>query len=107
MKLVNLMVVIMTSGLLFANCGDDTDSEPSSSQASISSDPLNAVIPQAEICNGLDDDCNGEIDEGQLCGVNQQCLNGLCILADCKPQPETCNGLDDDCDGEIDEGNDC
>jgi hypothetical protein len=42
-----------------------------------------------EICNGLDDDCDGMVDEG---------------LTNCNPicQPEICNGLDDDCDGKID-----
>jgi hypothetical protein len=43
------------------------------------------VLPQAEICgNGIDDDCNGQVDEGcvEICG----------------------NGIDDDRDGQIDEG---
>jgi MYXO-CTERM domain-containing protein len=45
----------------------------------------------AEVCNGLDDDCDGLTDEGfgQFCG--------------CVPQAEVCNGLDDDCDGLTDE----
>jgi hypothetical protein len=42
-----------------------------------------------EVCNGLDDNCNGLIDEG-----------GVCLI--CSPSPEVCNGLDDDCDGTID-----
>src|SRR5207245_8049759 len=42
-----------------------------------------------EVCNGIDDDCNGLIDE-----------NGVCQK--CTPQPETCNGKDDDCDNVID-----
>ncbi|HUJ59878.1 MAG TPA: MopE-related protein [Kofleriaceae bacterium] len=42
-----------------------------------------------EICgNGLDDDCDGDIDEG-------------CVQ--CVPTAEICNGKDDDCDGKIDE----
>jgi hypothetical protein len=45
--------------------------------------------PQPEICNGLDDNCNGFIDEGLMCGG--------CGDA------ETCNNNDDDCDGAVDE----
>lgn len=37
-----------------------------------------------ETCNGRDDNCNGQIDEGM--------------------PAETCNGKDDDCDGQTDEG---
>ncbi|MBU1429678.1 hypothetical protein KKF91_03855 [Myxococcota bacterium] len=53
---------------------------------------LAEAIPQ-EVCNGVDDDCDGLIDEG----VTNPC-------GQCGPTPvERCNGLDDDCDGEIDE----
>ena len=46
-----------------------------------------------EICNGLDDDCDGEIDEGQLNACGQ-----------CGQTPyEICDGHDNDCDGETDE----
>ncbi|MBI2099013.1 hypothetical protein HYT45_01195 [Candidatus Uhrbacteria bacterium] len=41
-------------------------------------------LPRTEICDGLDNNCNGQVDEGfgpEICG----------------------NGLDDDCDGETDE----
>ncbi len=42
-------------------------------------------------CNGIDDDCDGLIDEG-VTGCT-------CIVS-----PEQCNGLDDDCDGAVDDG---
>jgi hypothetical protein len=47
--------------------------------------------PTAEICNGLDDDCDGQIDEGGVCGA-------------CAPSTETCDGCDNDCDGIADNG---
>jgi hypothetical protein len=43
-----------------------------------------------EICNSLDDDCDGKVDEN-LVGCS------------CSPQQEQCNGRDDDCDTRIDE----
>ena len=47
--------------------------------------------PTFEICNGLDDDCDGQIDDGGVCGS-------------CTPSPEVCDGCDNDCDGFTDNG---
>ena len=47
-----------------------------------------------EICNGVDDDCDGQVDEG----VKNAC--GACGPVG----TEVCNGVDDNCDGQIDEG---
>ena len=71
------------------------------------------VTPQTETCNGKDDDCDGQTDEGIpdiTCGKGEclvtvkACDNGL--PSRCTPikgRPETCNGKDDDCDGQVDE----
>ena len=47
-----------------------------------------------EVCDYIDNNCDGQIDEG----VANAC--GTCG----KAPEEICNGLDDDCDGQIDEG---
>ena len=71
-----------------------------------------------EVCNGLDDDCDGEADEdwpekGTPCDTDDAdtCANGVwtcdgegVACVDDLPSPEACNGVDDDCDGETDEG---
>jgi hypothetical protein len=76
--------------------------------------------PEAERCNGVDDDCDGLTDEdfalGRVCevGVGACRTEGRTICADdgretaCDAvagavRPEDCDGLDNDCDGEVDE----
>jgi putative metal-binding protein len=75
--------------------------------------------PSSEVCNGLDDNCNGTVDEGTsgaptTCGVGACTSTGVTTCTagvpgdSCSPgtpSPEVCNGLDDDCDGGVDEGN--
>jgi hypothetical protein len=65
-----------------------------------------------EVCNLIDDDCDGTVDEGvrPVCGVGRCAREDTtCDPADChpaNPQPETCNALDDDCNGVADDADD-
>jgi MYXO-CTERM domain-containing protein len=52
-------------------------------------DDESGVGSEGTVCNNLDDDCDGAVDENLVCPV--QC------------GPEACNGDDDDCDGTVDE----
>lgn len=72
-----------------------------------------AIHPGAvELCNGIDDNCNGQIDEGNAC-VTDRDEDGYTVeQGDCNDSSaavnpgatEVCNGIDDNCNGQIDEG---
>lgn len=78
-----------------------------------------------EICDGIDNNCNGEIDEVCACLITEEgktrpcgitdvgeCTYGTEVCAnykyqDCNalmPQTEICDGKDNDCNGQVDEG---
>ena len=75
-----------------------------------------ALVPGPEMCDGFDQNCNGEVDEGleqEPCTVSS--AFGECAgLKTCQgkdgwvcdaavPEQETCDGKDNDCDGTVDE----
>jgi hypothetical protein len=110
---------------------DDNDGDPDDMDC----EPFNAAVFHLadEVCNGIDDNCNNEIDtddpvdcltwyldlDQDAFGVEDK---SLCLCepwelytatkpGDCDPDredvypdaPEQCNGVDDDCDTEVDE----
>jgi hypothetical protein len=78
-------------------------------------DSVQTANPAAqELCNGVDDNCNNQIDDGiakETCGTGvcehevETCKNGQPVV--CNPKEgatnEICDQKDNDCDGQVDE----
>lgn len=83
--------------------------------------------PPPELCNGMDDNCSGDVDEppppgnprppwNDPCGTGSPgacapghltCVSGsLLCVPDQPARPEVCNGIDDNCNGVVDEAED-
>jgi len=70
---------------------------------------LGYVGPSAEICDGIDNDCDGT---GQTCGINHApctpgltaCIGGALVCqGGVGPQSEICDDVANDCDGVVDD----
>ncbi|TQF14393.1 hypothetical protein FJV41_19030 [Myxococcus llanfairpwllgwyngyllgogerychwyrndrobwllllantysiliogogogochensis] len=84
-------------------------------------DYMSTTYPGApEVCNGTDDNCDGEVDDGnpsggESCATGQLgvCATGTTACTEgnvvCQQNQsaseEQCDGLDNDCDGSADDGN--
>ena len=80
-------------------------------------DAAGCATPQPEVCNNKDDDCDGNVDEGQLPTIGDLCTNqngecaggvNMCVNGAVRcskpPMPESCDNKDNDCDGTPDDG---
>jgi len=78
------------------------------------------VQPSPETCDGIDNDCNSMVDDGnpgggQPCNTGNPgacaagttaCSNGaIACNQNVQPSPEVCDGIDNDCNSMVDDGN--
>ena len=96
------------------------------------SDCIGQVLPETEVCDGIDNNCNKLIDEGfdtdgdgvpncMDCNPSNPAVHGSAPISEffgatsggifapksSSPAPELCDGLDNNCNGAIDEGCPC
>jgi len=114
-----------TDGTTKVSCSKPSDEYVSSATSGDCDDTDSSKNPgKTEICDGKDNDCDGQTDEGF--SVGQSCTAGVgecartgqyvckadgsgteCNAVAGTPTTEICDGKDNDCDGQTDEGNVC
>lgn len=124
-----------TRGIGACRSGSQTCTMWSSGFGSVWALCMGEVRPTTDICDGVDNDCNGTVDDGCACtpGMTRPCYGGptgtmgvgpcragrqACVMRNtpawgtCEmqviPTPETCgDGVDNDCNGRVDDGCEC
>lgn len=102
-------------------CASDADCSPLEPTCDLGTGTCSCIPSGAEVCDAIDNDCNGEADEGFDVGAPCSAGEGECAAdgvtvcdgpdaVTCgatpgEPTTELCDRLDNDCDGEID--NEC
>ena len=99
-----------------ANC-NALKANPTTSTVDIKLGCATPCVPSPEVCDYIDNNCNGQIDELQSClgcfpelcdGLDNDCdgvIDNGCPIPSCIPSPEICgDGIDNDCDMMTDEG---
>jgi len=106
------LAVLLTLPLLAWGCGSGSSENPDAGDG-------NQCVPEQEVCNGRDDDCDDLIDEDLDTDFDNDGHYSLDSCSsphdDCDDhdpgvypgRSEDCDGKDNDCDGSTDEGCEC
>ena len=112
-RLSLLLAFALTTMPLTARAVDaDGDGEESEDSGGPDCNDLDASIHSqaAEVCNGRDDNCDGDVDEGFDADTDgYSTCAGDCDDSDGAVNPgasEVCDDIDNDCDEAVDEGHD-
>ncbi|MEO6954737.1 MAG: MopE-related protein [Polyangia bacterium] len=93
--------VYLLSGLACSGAGDvcDTGMQGVCAAGITNCNSTGAIVcqqaqpPATEACDGLDNDCNGSVDDGAMCPSDQICSHGACI--------QRCNDGEFPCQGSL------